>query len=526
MNNPIPLLDQVVDDLDQVLSADALGALSDADRMHVLRVAGEAFRRIEAVVVETTAGAEPGFPDGFGCRNMNELLQRVLRVDAPGAARVVKAADMVHRDVELTSGARLPSRWPALRGAMLGGTIGIAGLLAATGPIERAGVRIGTADRLRADVELAGQARGYVLAGAAADADFGERADADTVPADVAPPATPEDLKQFAQLIALYLDPDGSAPSEAEASQNRSFTVGRLRNGTYPVWGNMLPEVYAQMQLIFDAQLNPKTAGPADLGVMFRPSDEIDGASDGLDPFNSDPRNVIDPRTRAQKQHDALAAALGIAARHDEMPSLGGAAPTLVVHVDAATFATGDGAKFAVGSAADALPVPDSGTNTDSGVNSDTGAGAGFAAGWATIPGVDAPVSASVASHTACTGTIQRVLFDEGRIVGISVTDRVFTVHQRRAIVLRDKECLIPGCHVPASWCEIHHVTEHARGGPTHTDNGVPLCWHHHRTLDRSGWEIRMIGGIPQIRGPGWWDPAQRWRTPRATLDTLTRTRV
>jgi hypothetical protein len=81
---------------------------------------------------------------------------------------------------------------------------------------------------------------------------------------------------------------------------------------------------------------------------------------------------------------------------------------------------------------------------------------------------------------------IQRVLFDEGRIIGISTTDRVFTVHQRRAIIARDKECLIPGCHVPGSWCEIHHVTEHSRGGPTHTDNGVPLCWWHHRRLGTS----------------------------------------
>ncbi|WP_219722014.1 HNH endonuclease signature motif containing protein, partial [Microbacterium aurantiacum] len=142
-------------------------------------------------------------------------------------------------------------------------------------------------------------------------------------------------------------------------------------------------------------------------------------------------------------------------------------------------------------------------------------------AGWATIPGIDTPVASTVATHTACTGTIQRVLFDEGRIIGISVTDRVFTVHQRRAIIARDKECLIPGCHVPATWCEIHHVTEHARGGPTHTDNGVPLCWHHHRTLDTSGWEIRTTNGIPQIRGPAWWDPARQWRTPRPTLDTL-----
>ncbi|WP_157538303.1 HNH endonuclease signature motif containing protein [Microbacterium sp. Root280D1] len=150
-------------------------------------------------------------------------------------------------------------------------------------------------------------------------------------------------------------------------------------------------------------------------------------------------------------------------------PTLGGAAPVLVVNVDA----------------------------------SDLVGGMGGNGGWATVAGSGAHVPVSVAAHVGCAGTIQRVLVDEGRIIGITTTDRVFAVHQRRAIIARDKECLIPGCHVPASWCEIHHVVEHARGGPTHTDNGVPLCWWHHRSLGTSGWEIRMDDGVPQVRGPG-----------------------
>ncbi|HWS49493.1 MAG TPA: HNH endonuclease signature motif containing protein, partial [Microbacterium sp.] len=102
-------------------------------------------------------------------------------------------------------------------------------------------------------------------------------------------------------------------------------------------------------------------------------------------------------------------------------------------------------------------------------------------------------------------------------IVSIGTTDRIFTHHQRRAITLRDKECVIPGCHVRSTWCEIHHVTDYAKGGPTHTDNGVPLCWYHHRTLDSSGWDIRMNHGLPEIRGPAWWDPTRRWRPPHPT---------
>ncbi len=226
---------------------------------------------------------------------------------------------------------------------------------------------------------------------------------------------------------------------------------------------------------------------------MFRPTaddrvpgDDADGGDAAAEEFdvaglddNCDPRPVPnDDRTPGQKRHDAFAAILMIAARHDDIPTLGGAAPTLVVSVTADDFVSGRG--------------------------------------WAQVEGIDTPIPASLAAHTACAGNVQRVLFDEtGRIRGISTTDRIFNAHQRRAIALRDEECLIPGCHVRASWCEYHHVRDYAYGGPTDTDNGVALCWFHHRTLDTSGWEIRMTSGLPEIRGPAWWDPERRWRKPQ-----------
>ncbi|MCB8045775.1 DUF222 domain-containing protein [Microbacterium oxydans] len=246
-------------------------------------------------------------------------------------------------------------------------------------------------------------------------------------------PPPPDDLRQYAMLLAQLLDPDGAEPTDAKARNRRFLTIGRLRNGVHPLRGNLLPDAAAQLQLIIDAQNNPKTDGPPEPGVSFRSESERsgDGAESGADvadadPWISDPRNVIEQRTAAQKRHDAMAAALAIAARHEDMPRLAGASPTLVVHADADDLASGTG--------------------------------------WATVAGSQSPVPIGVATQAACTGAIQRVLFDDGRIVGTTVTDRVFTVHQRRAIIARDGECLIPGCHVPASWCEIHHVVEHARG--------------------------------------------------------------
>ncbi|PCE13381.1 hypothetical protein AUC47_08880 [Microbacterium sp. SZ1] len=503
-SRPRTLLDQVVSDLDRVLADDSLAGLTESERVEVLATAGAAFRRVEAVIVETVAAGDVDLPHSAGCRNENELLRRALLVDTGGASRLVKVVDLVRRQSSLTSGERLPARWPALREALLDGVVGTAGFLAATAPIEKVVDRIGLDGRLGADECLADAARG------AHDAPESIPAGGDACDADRAsgrgPAPMPEDLRLLAEALVGLLDPDGEEPAD-EAARRRGITVGRLRNGLRPISGALTPEVAAQLELIFDAQNNPKGDGPPRLGVRFIPTD-TDGSGAGgsgaggsgvdgsviddsrvgePDPFNSDPRAVIDDRTATQKRHDALAAALGIAARHRDMPSLGGAAPTLVVTVDAKDLAAGRGR--------------------------------------ASVPGAFSQTHADVAAHVGCSGTIQRVTMDEGRIVGIHSTDRVFTVHQRRAIVARDKECLIPGCHVPASWCEIHHVTEHARGGPTHTDNGVPLCWWHHRSLGSSGWEIRMNDGVPQIRGPGWWDPARQWRAPRLSLPTPGATR-
>jgi 5-methylcytosine-specific restriction protein A len=142
------------------------------------------------------------------------------------------------------------------------------------------------------------------------------------------------------------------------------------------------------------------------------------------------------------------------------------------------------------------------------------------------IDGLEAPVSMRVIKQYTCTGGTQRVVFDDdGRIIELGSPQRCFTPQQRRAIALRDGECSIPGCHIPAAWTEIHHVDPAENGGPTHTDNGILLCWFHHRTLDTSGWQFRMIRGAPHVKAPPWHDPTQQWRPTKGSrirqLDTI-----
>lgn len=191
-----------------------------------------------------------------------------------------------------------------------------------------------------------------------------------------------------------------------------------------------------------------------------------------------------DPRTPDQQRHDILAGIFDMASRSSEVPTIGGAAPTVLVSVRASDFERGRGAGY--------------------------------------LDGIDAPLSMTTVKQFACTGGIQTVVLNEnGTIVRLGTEQRVFNRQQRRAITVRDGGCIIPGCRVPASWCEIHHVDPAENNGPTHTDNGVLLCWFHHRTIDTSGWEIRMVRGAPQVKAPPWIDRAGSWHRATASRTQL-----
>lgn len=460
MTNLAAALADLGDELASVVKAafadKGLGSCHDADLLSALAAAGRIQREAEAIMIEAVAQLRDRddlrpHPDRvttrYGCRNLNELVQRATRVSGRRAADVLTAAVAVQRSTAPSTGEQLPAHFPGVRDALAAADVGVDAVVAVWSAFRRGGV--GRVELLAADEELAAAARGEAPDGAG--------------------PTTADELRALAQVWAAYLDPDGAAPVEARALRKRGLTLGRRDgDGLVPVRGNLMPEVAAQLQLGFDSVLNPRGEGAPAIGPCFT---ETDVDSDPSEPSPA----VADSRSRTQKQHDALAVLLAAAATSGELPMLGGAAPTLMVSVREEDLATGRG--------------------------------------YAHLPGDDEPISIAAARHIACAGAVQRVVLDEnGRIVSLGTLDRVFNHHQRRAITVRDGGCLIPGCHVPPQWCEIHHVEEHSRGGPTHTDNGVLLCWFHHRTLDTGGWQVRMVGGVPHVKGPYWWDAQVKWR--------------
>ena len=74
-----------------------------------------------------------------------------------------------------------------------------------------------------------------------------------------------------------------------------------------------------------------------------------------------------------------------------------------------------------------------------------------------------------------------RVIIEHGAELHYGRTRRVFSGMLADAIRARDRECAMPGCGLPASRCQIDHITEWHDLGETNVDNGQCLCAFHNR---------------------------------------------
>lgn len=72
------------------------------------------------------------------------------------------------------------------------------------------------------------------------------------------------------------------------------------------------------------------------------------------------------------------------------------------------------------------------------------------------------------------------VLGTESEVVDMGRESRLATPGQLKKLWLRDHECTYPGCSVPNTWCDAHHVVWWSKNGRTDIDNLALLCGRHH----------------------------------------------
>jgi len=80
---------------------------------------------------------------------------------------------------------------------------------------------------------------------------------------------------------------------------------------------------------------------------------------------------------------------------------------------------------------------------------------------------------------------LERAVFGPDARVEVSHTQRLFTGATRRAVELRDRQCMHPFCDQPIDRCQVDHIVAFEDGGPTTQANGQLYCGFHNRLKQR-----------------------------------------
>lgn len=255
--------------------------------------------------------------------------------------------------------------------------------------------------------------------------------------------ASPRGLRKLGARVRDLLDADGPEPEEEKAAAAQALWTTASGKGVR--FGGFLANENAELfRTLIEAGARPQKT----------------------------PQGKLDPRSRTQRQGDALVTVLHAAAANGGgMPAHGGIKPHIAVTI---------------------------------GLDELRAAGA-KATGEVTF---GEGLSAAAVRRLACdAGIIPIVLGSESEPLDVGREQRYVTPAIRRALIARDGGCVIPGCGAPPGQCDAHHVVHWADGGDTAVGTCALVCKPHHRAIHRDEWQVEIEDGTVRVVRPHWAEP-------------------
>ncbi|HEY8300316.1 MAG TPA: DUF222 domain-containing protein, partial [Jatrophihabitans sp.] len=339
-----------------VLVGGSLELLTDAQVVEgmraELRVQHEAEVRLIGLVDQVS---RRGLAQVHGCKSAVQCLRQLLNVSAGEAAAKLRLAAAVSPRHSMT-GELLPAAHPDTAAAFAAGLVSSRAADIVTRTVD--GLPDGVLEEAHSAVE-------QVLL------DFAKAHD-------------PETLARHATRVSTALDQNGALRDHERAARRRSAQLRRFPDGSGVLLVHLTAEAAEYVETSFD--------------TLGKPAPAATEAADG----------ARDPRTPAQRRHDALLAALKLAFASGRLPNAGGVTTTLVLSMAVDDFGTDTG----VATTSHGYPIPVS-----------------LAKRW-----LDPEARAIL------------VLLSKTRgIIAYSDKQRLFTEQQRLAMLARDGGCSYPG---------------------------------------------------------------------------------
>ena len=106
------------------------------------------------------------------------------------------------------------------------------------------------------------------------------------------------------------------------------------------------------------------------------------------------------------------------------------------------------------------------------------------------------------ARRLSCSCKIVTALTDKSEPLSIGRSSRALSTPIKRALAIRDKCCVFPGCDCHR-FLQTHHIVHWANGGVTSLENLIRVCSHHHSLLHEGQYSVeRLMDGQLLFRRP------------------------
>jgi len=92
----------------------------------------------------------------------------------------------------------------------------------------------------------------------------------------------------------------------------------------------------------------------------------------------------------------------------------------------------------------------------------------------------------------SCSCKIVPVLTDGSEPLNIGRSSRAIPPSIRRALTIRDGQCMFPGCDCN-KFLDAHHIIHWSNGGDTSMENLIEVCHYHHVQLHEGGYSVHRL---------------------------------
>ncbi|MGH3368307.1 MAG: DUF222 domain-containing protein, partial [Nocardioidaceae bacterium] len=265
----------------------------------------------------------------------------------------------------------------------------------------------------------------------------------------------PKQITEFCQMLADLNHPDRDQ-AKAKALGLRSVRIVRV--GDLARLDAMLdPAVADQLKATLAAMTKAARHAERQAEKQAQKQAEQRAGQDGADDADAggwgDDRPVTDPRTHGERSADALEELLRRGMTGTDLPTQKRSRPHATVSVQLETLL---------------------GMNTS---------------GQALLHRFGV-ISTKTAQRLACDALVRLIVNHGDRVLNVGDRSRVVNTRQHAALAQTYSTCVVPGCQIPFTDCDIHHLWWWHLSGPTDLDLQLPLCGSHHIWLHEGGYSI------------------------------------